>query len=193
MPNVSLILPLHRPNIYVRRKEPFFYLAGPVLGGGDWHYNMIDLLSDKVGRCIVANPSNYRSAHPLHPLRLKETAESQTFERQKLWERHYMLHAAKVARRGALIFWLPAENKRKPRDDGNPYAMDTRGEIGEWRGRLMHDRDLRVIVGAEEGFPGLPQILFDFQDALGSEFEILTSMEAVANAAAELVRSTKKD
>ncbi len=193
MPNVGLILPNHRPNIFTRRKDPFFYLAGPVLGGGDWHYDMIDLLSDKVGRCIIANPSYYNATHPLHPLRLKETAESQTFERQKLWERHYMLHAAKAARRGTLIFWLPAEDKHKPRRDGNPYAMDTRGEIGEWRGRLMHDRDLRVIVGAEERFPGLSQIVCDFKDALGSEFEILTSLEAVANAAAELVRSNKKD
>ncbi len=184
---VSLIFPPHRPNIYQRRKDPFIYLGGPVLGAADWQYDMTELLRERVPGCIVANPKNCRPGHPHHRLRLPEGPESQHFERQRLWERHYMLHAAKTARRGALIFWLSDEDRKRPRADGNPFAMITRMEVGEWLGRLMYDRNLRVVIGADKAFPGLQTIICDFDDALGTEFEIYSSMEAVANAAAEMV------
>jgi hypothetical protein len=64
--------------------------------------------------------------------------------------------------------------------------MDTRGEIGEWRGRLMHDPDLRVAIGGEPDFPGLRSIRRNMEIALGSDFPVFDSMEAVADRAAEL-------
>ncbi len=185
MPKAHLILPPTRPNIWELRKLPFFYLGGPVKGGGDWQYEMTTLLEEIVGRCVIAHPSPYRAGHPHYVRRLPGEAD---FVRQKLWERHYMALAAKDARRGALIFWLPKESPHHPRQDGKPYAMDTRGEVGEWRGRLMQDRNLRVIVGAEGGFPGLEQIVCDFDDALGSEFELYSKMENVAKATYNLIR-----
>lgn len=73
---------------------------------------------------------------------------------------------------------LPKEER--PRTDGMPYAMDTRGELGEWRGRLMHNPGLRVFIGADPDFPGLSQISRNFDAALKTSFPIAATMEELA-------------
>jgi hypothetical protein len=103
------------------------------------------------------------------------------FERQTDWERHYLDMAADKWPTGCIIFWLG--DQRKPRPDNLPYAMDTRGEIGEWRGRMMHNPALRVVMGAEEDFPGLRQIKRNFELAL-PDFPIYDTMEEVVERAA---------
>ena len=44
---------------------PLFFLAGPILGGGDWHARMSEILTQKAGDCIIVNPSRYSEDHSL--------------------------------------------------------------------------------------------------------------------------------
>jgi hypothetical protein len=101
------------------------------------------------------------------------------FSSAATWERHYMSRASDPAN-GAIIFWCPLESKKEPRSDGNPYGLDTRSELGEWRGRLAErkrltpflDSNLKlpapysVFVGIERGFPGEKTLRQNFLDCL---------------------------
>ncbi len=185
-----LILPKMHPVLDEYRKLPMFFLAGPILGGGDWHTRMSELLMKRLDGLIVVNPSRYQHSHP--HCKYREYLETETkytrrqmpeiqFERQTDWERYYLEQAADKWQTGCIIFWL-AEQK-EPRPDGMPYAMDTRGEIGEWRGHMMRDHNLRVAMGAEKNFPGLSQIKRNFELALPG-FIIYDTMEEVVEKAA---------
>lgn len=184
-----LVLPKMHPVLEGYRKLPMFFLAGPILGGGDWHAPLSEMLKKRLGSLIVVNPSRYQSSHPHYKYRdhlLTETKYTpreepeEHFERQTDWERYYLRKAAEIWPTGCIIFWL-AEQK-EPRPDGLPYAMDTRGEIGEWRGHLMHNPNLRVVIGAEKNFPGLSQIKRNFEYGL-PDFRIYDSMEEVVERA----------
>jgi len=106
------------------------------------------------------------------------------FDRQLTWERYYLDLAATT---GCLIFWLPSESQVNPRIGSDPYAMDTRGELGEWRGQLMHNPSLRVVVGADRGFPGLSQIQRNFSLATKSVFPIYETLAETVAAAVKKV------
>ena len=147
---------------------------------------MSELLTEYVGDCIIVNPSRYGREHRYHAQRLNGTGNA--FQRQTDWERHFLKLAAEKWSTGCIIFWLQAEHKGNPRKDGQPYARDTYGEIGEWRGRMMYPKDLRVAMGAEPEFPGLSQIARNFELALGSGFEIRRTMEEVVERAAYLAK-----
>lgn len=176
---MRLILPKTQPVLEDYRKIPMFFLAGPIMGGGDWHVPMSNLLMKRFEHLIVVNPSRYQPPHPFVEYRMK--GEENRFERQTDWERHYLEQAAEKWPTGSIIFWF-AEQK-EPRQDGQPYARDTRGEIGEWRGRMMYAPHLRVVMGAEKDFPGLSQIKRNFEFAL-PDFKIYDTMEEVVERAA---------
>ena len=159
---------------------PLFFLAGPIAGGGDWQKNCYEEIRRHIEKFFVAIPCRYKENHPLR--KFEEKGRGETFERQLVWERHYLNVAARV---GCIIFWLPVESKTTPRKDGLPYAMDTRGEIGEWRGRMMHNREIRLVMGAEAGFPGLSQIKRNFNGALCSEFPIYQTLRETVKRAVE--------
>jgi hypothetical protein len=178
-----LILPKTRP-VLDSGHLPLFFLAGPIRGGGDWHHRAATLLAG-ASMCLIANPSRYTEEHPLYRYRLEGP---EPFAHQTFWERYYMRQAAGVWRQGCLIFWLPCESSENPRTDGDPYARDTYGELGEWRALMAHDTALRVVIGAEPGFPGLKQIQLNFYDALGSAFVIHDSLETVVQEALRVAR-----
>jgi hypothetical protein len=183
---VRLILPKSHPDLGREGLAdlPMFFLAGPIRGGGDWHARMSVLLARRAGDCLIVNPSRYGEGHPDYRHRL--VGAENRFPHQTAWERHYLSEAAQTWPRGCIVFWLARESAEHPRTDGQPYAMDTRGEIGEWRGRLMRDRSLRVAIGGDPDFPGLRTIRRNTDLALGPDFPIFETMEAVAERAAEL-------
>ncbi len=163
---------------------PLFFLAGPIKGGGDWQQVMCAKLQENVNEdFLVAIPCRYQAGHPLFDLRLN--GEVGRFPRQLNWERFYLQAAAKTHPRGCLIFWLQVESDREPRIDGLPYAMDTRGELGEWRGRMMHDSSVRLAIGADPTFPGLSQIERNFSQAIPN-FTVATTMDQVVRSAVEI-------
>lgn len=155
MNNVKILIP---KGYYELTPEdgPVFFLAGPVRGGSDWQKTVVEELSKKLEKCVIAIPY-YFAADEHFPL--KETAEEGVpgkFGRQLAWERYYLEEAAK---KGCIIFWLPEENKLKPRPlDAGPYATDTRGEIGRWSVEQKYNPDYNVVLGAEENFFSLSQI-----------------------------------
>lgn len=175
-----LILPKTLPALEEYQRLPLFFLAGPVNGGGDWHVPMSNMLMKRFEHLLVVNPSRYENPHPFCEYRMKG-AENQ-FTRQTDWERHFLDQAEEKWPSGCIIFWLACENKNNPRQDGQPYARDTRGEIGEWRGRMMHNPHLRIVMGADSDFPGLSQIKRNFELALPS-FKIYETMEEVVEQA----------
>ena len=105
-----------------------------------------------------------------------------SFNRQLDWERFYLQFASLRRNRGCIIFWLGCESKESPHPGPEPYAMDTRGELGEWRWR-MRTEGARVVIGAESGFLGLSQIQRNFTWALGYDFPIYKTIEETAKAA----------
>lgn len=167
------------PKTYVERKNlltPLFFLAGPIKGGGNWQTRCIGFMAQRSLRFTVAIPFQLKEDNPYYCWR--ETGKEDYFERRLHWERYYLELAQ------CIIFWLPCENKTDPRNDGQPYARDTYGELGEWRGRLIGNRQSkRIVIGAEPGFPGIDVITANFKAALGQEFPIYGTLEETVDAA----------
>mgnify|MGYP001571881956 CR=1 FL=1 len=163
--------------------DPVFFLAGPIKGGEDWQQKCFNELKKHINAFTVVIPCTYDSNHNLFVYRV--SGDENIIHRQTLWERYYL---KKVAERknGCIIFWLPCESKLNPRKDGSPYARDTYGELGEWRGRMINNPDLHIVIGAESGFPGLSQIQVNFNDALQKEFSILNSLQETVLAAIKI-------
>ncbi|HXK38394.1 MAG TPA: hypothetical protein VJ579_04995 [Candidatus Paceibacterota bacterium] len=157
---------------------PFFFLAGPVRGGDDWQQKFCTILRGYIPHFTAALPCRYPEDHPLLPHSIY--GHMGEFEHQQYWERHYIEIAAE---KGCLVFWLPEESKERPRGNGEPYALETYGEIAEWRGHLMHNPKLRIVIGAEAGFPGLKQITRNYCRGTNSNFPIYGTMEETVCAA----------
>jgi hypothetical protein len=161
---------------------PLFFLAGLIRGGGDWQMECCIEIRKCILNFYVALPCRYLENHPLMAFRLD--GDEDCFDRQLTWERYYLEMAADF---GCLIFWLPREDRTNPRVGYEPYAMDTLGELGEWRGRLMYDSSLRIVIGAEPGFPGLSQIQRNFNLATRSEFPIYGTLDETVVAAVKKI------
>ena len=108
--------------------------------------------------------------------------------RQLVWERHYMELAALGFEKctpvpGCLIFWLGLEDENNPHPGPEPYAMDTRRELGKYTA-FMQTHGARVVIGGSRQFYGLDVILNEFADAAGvEEFPFCEDMESLADAA----------
>lgn len=174
---MNIIIPkiLVDPETYKGR--PLFFLAGPLRGAGDWQKPMAELLEREVPDAVIAIPQRYDSSHPLH--RLVMEGQKDAFSRQLAWEEHYLQTASTS---GGVIFWLGTQ--KEPRDDDEPYAMDTRREIGEWPIRAKYEPGVKLFIGAEPGFYGLDQIERSLHRVLGDSFIIHSSMESLVQAAA---------
>ncbi len=137
---------------------PFFFLAGPNKGGGSWHADCCNLLSHHLSDFIVAVPRPYKEGY-LHEHRIVSEDDTK-FSKQLNWERHYLdMAALEASICGCIIFWHPAEDILAPRKDGKPYAMDTRGETGEWRGAVRWcPHKVRVVMGGEHNYPGIDTV-----------------------------------
>lgn len=163
--------------------DSLFFLAGPVRGGGDWqHYMVLELQKATEGRCVIACPCRWNDAHPLARYFVKGRGDE--FPRQLDWERHFLGMAGEL---GCIIFWLGCESEGSPHPGPEPYAMDTRGELGEWRWR-MKTGDARVVIGAEKGFHGLSQIQRNFNLALGYEVPVYDDIPTTARRAVARAR-----
>ena len=182
------------PKTYIPEVDityPLFFLAGPVNGGNDWQCGATNSIQKKVNEFFVAIPHEYKEGHPLHIHRMVNRAPD-FFKRQLPWERHYIKLAAGITyemdihvKCGCLIFWLPAESECQPRNDGLPYAMDTRREVGEALGWLRSDPSLRIVIGAEKNFPGIDTIQRCFTEELG-KFIFHESLEETIGAGLQI-------
>lgn len=123
------------------------FLAGPISNAPLWQDEAINIIRKIDKNIYIASPHK----------RDNNISESDViFNKQLEWERHYLEIASK---RGAILFWLPVARQH---DCNMTYARDTRGELGEWRGRMAYDEDINVVIGGEEKFDGIDIIKRNF-------------------------------
>ena len=164
--------------------SPLFFFAGPIRGGGDWQADMAELVVTNVPTTNIACPSRWKRGHRLEQHFHKPFSEAPN--RQLVWERHYLKQAGLEPEvPGCVMFWLGLESETEPHPGPEPYAMDTRREIGKFTAYLevmrdfpeLDDRlDVRVAVGGHPDFYGLSVIMDELQNAAGREVRFCTSM-----------------
>lgn len=185
---MKIILPKTSP--LINRKLPFFFLAGPVLGGGGWQTEMCLALQKE-----VRDKLNFLDFYVAVPCRWESNAELSrfflniptTFKSQTVWERRTMKESAQ-GNNGCLIFWLACESKTEPRTGEKPYACDTRGEIGEWRTRKAYEGEkVKLVIGADPNFPGLHVIKRNFNDQFNHDYHFPETIRDTAQEAVKKV------
>ena len=179
---MRIIVPKNFVNLNPYANLPFFYLAGPVVGGGDWQQRMCRALDLERSDSTIVVPTRWDEHHPLAAYFLPgDLGKEKHFPRQLDFEIHYLDMAAKYWS-SCVVFWLGVQKEARPVELG-PYGRDTYGEVGEFRGRMMHNPTLRIVIGAEENFSGLDVIERNFRKRLGSDFPFYRTMEETAAAA----------
>ncbi|USN87865.1 MAG: hypothetical protein H6779_00255 [Candidatus Nomurabacteria bacterium] len=161
--------------------SPLFFLAGPIRGGGDWQAFMAKQLLQREPSALVACPSRWDASHPL----TKDFHQpfSQADNRQLVWERHYLKQAGLEPNvPGCVIFWLGLESTKRPHPGPEPYAMDTRREIGKFTA-YAEMMNVRMVVGGHRDFHGLDVILFELSEAFGKPFPFYETMSEVVDQA----------
>ena len=77
------------------------------------------------------------------------------------------------------MFWLASQEEETP---GRSYAQTSRFELGEWKQRACIDKNIKLVVGIEEGFGNARYIRRRLsQDC--PEVPVLDSLEATCRAA----------
>lgn len=141
------------PRTYVRYVcEPIIFLAGPIGSAPKWHEEAIDLLFKEEPGLIIASPNwgvKDLFAHYVC------TGDDAHFEKQRMWENHYMDLASK---KGAILFWLPGEEKHNCQ---KVYGATTRLELGEWITQFRYDPSVRFCIGSDGSFPEMSPIRTD--------------------------------
>lgn len=164
----------------------YIFLAGPVLGGGDWQQEYIEEFmkltsgsghfSDSFCKSVMSLikfivPCRWGADHPLanyfSPIfECIEDSDNPIASSQTCWEFHY-LNSIAHSQRGLIVFGLFPESKTAPRTDGLPYAIDTRGEIGRWT-EIAESRN--ILVGAHPEFLGIKAIMQNFELSSGDQW-----------------------
>jgi hypothetical protein len=185
---LKLVLP--KTIVEVPQGSKVFFLAGPIRGANDWQHKAILRIAELVPEAFVVTPSRYTEEHPLYQYALPQNSQTLseeeivwTTESQTHWERYYLEIASRT---GCILFWLPEEDKKKPRAKGDgPFAQDTYGELGEWRARLSQDQSLHLVIGAVEAFPGLRTIQRNYKAMVRDSFVFYSTLEDTIQAAVE--------
>ncbi len=184
----KLILPKTR--VTVPKGVHLYFLGGAIQGAGDWHKDAIDMLTAEDPGCNIVCPSRYiTDNHEYAKYALPDENNIPEYPSQTLWERYYLELAAEE---GCNLFWLPVEDKYKPRKpEKGPYGRDTYGELGEWRMRIKFNigaglqvgKPVHFVLGGEEKFHGLDVITKNFKKALGENYIIHPTLKETVDAA----------
>ncbi len=192
---MSLLIPKLRVDEW--GSVPLLFFAGPVRGGGDWQMRAYYLAYQHTGgQFCAAVPMRYARVEPPHPLMSEVlTGGYDSFTRQLAWERHYLeiagLAQERKPRPGCIMFWLGLESEENPHPGPEPYAMDTRRELGEWMAllRIFGSDAVRLVIGANPNFHGLDVIKHVYGEAAGESAKIHDTLEATVEAA--IARATR--
>lgn len=187
---MKIIIPKRFVNLTNYRGVPLFFLGGPVVGGGEWQQRMCRAILLQQHESIIVVPNRWDTAHPLAEHFLEEASGPLVrFEDQLAYEMHYLDFAGITWRPGCIIFWLAVQREPRPPALG-PYGQDSYGEVGEWRGRMMCSNEkIRLVIGAEAGFPGLDTIRRNYSRRLRCDFPIYKTMEETVSAALKMATS----
>ena len=178
---MPIYLPKQIVSLSPTRQTPLFFLAGPIRGGGDWQSQMAEYILKQEPSALITCPSRWNANHRLASHFYQPF--SQASNRQLVWERHYLRQAGLQPNvHGCIIFWLGLESGEKPHPGPEPYAMDTRREIGKFTAYAeMMNGNVRMVVGGDPGFHGLDVILFELTEAFGKPFPFSRTMGEVAS------------
>lgn len=116
--------------------QPMIFLAGPIQGTYDWQKVAVEFLGSLAPGVAIANP------------RREYLPGDFVYSAQVDWETFMLRQAAET---GVILFWLAKETDHDP---GRAYAQTTRFELAEWATRAQFDRNVRIVVGIEEGYSG---------------------------------------
>lgn len=176
-----IILPKKIIDFYTSSHSPLLFLAGPIRGGGDWQADMAEKIMLRAKYATVACPARWSADHRLAEHFHQPFSDAEN--RQLVWERHYLKKAGVTPNAaGCVIFWLGLESKTQPHPGPEPYAMDTRREIGKFTGLAERGR-VRMVVGGHSDFYGLDVILYELRSALGRSFKFHEDMNTLVDAA----------
>lgn len=189
-------MPIYLPKKIVpltpTRESPLFFLAGPVRGGGGWQAYMAFNLLHRMPNAHIAIPTRWNDTHWMEKYFYQPFADADN--RQLVWERHYLKQAGlEPGVHGCVIFWLGLESTTDPHPGPEPYAMDTRREVGKFTAfrqvltmfqeELKGKLDWRVVVGGDSHFHGLDVILDELSDAAGERVPFYERMSQVVGQA----------
>jgi hypothetical protein len=176
---LTIYLPKQIVKLTPTIEKPLLFLAGPIRGGGDWQSQMAELILKEEPDALITCPSRWDSTHRLaHHF---HQPFSQADNRQLVWERHYLEQAGLEDNvPGCVIFWLGFESAEHPHPGPEPYAMDTRREIGKFTA-FNEMQEVRMVVGGDRRFYGLDVILFELNEAVGKPFPFYDTMEEVVH------------
>ena len=167
-------------------ESPLLFLAGPIRGGGDWQSHMAEHAMSREPSALVTCPSRWDSKHRLAKHFYQPFSKADN--RQLVWERHYLKQAGLEPNvPGCVIFWLGLESAEHPHPGPEPYAMDTRREIGKFTA-FAEMMKIRMVVGGHRDFHGLDVILLELSEAVGKPFPFYESMEEVVDHAIKTAR-----
>lgn len=168
----------------VDTKQALIFLAGPIRGGGDWQRLMAEMLIEQDPYVQIACPARWTAEHTLNRYFVQPFSEAEI--RQLHWERHYMeLASLSANQRGCVLFWLGLEDCNNPHPGPEPFAMDTRRELGTYTA-FIKLLGARVAVGGSEGFYGLSVFRDELNNAAGGSFPFYTTMETLTAAALKI-------
>ena len=193
---MTIFLPKQIVPLNPTTESPLLFLAGPIRGGGDWQSVMAEEIFAREPKALIACPSRWTKEH-----RLAEQFDqpfSPAENRQLVWERHYLKLAGLEPRvPGCVIFWLGLESVDNPHPGPEPYAMDTRRELGKFTAYaevvkefsiIRHRLEARMVVGGDTRFHGLDVLLFELREAFNQQFPFYGTMGEVAAAALKVAR-----
>ncbi len=184
---MTIYLPKQIVPLLPTTETPLFFLAGPVRGGGDWQADMAESIMRKKSGSLIACPSRWGNDHRLAPHFNKPFSKAPN--RQLVWEHHYLKQAGLESDiNGCVIFWLGLENVQNPHPGPEPYAMDTRREIGKFAA-YAEMTNVRLVIGGDPHFHGLDVILFELKEAIGRDFRFHETMLGVVCEALSIAKA----
>ncbi len=185
---MTIYVPKQIVTLNPTKNSPLLFLAGPIRGGGDWQSEMADRILAQEPRASITCPSRWDNNHRLAKYFHKPF--SQADNRQLVWERHYLKQAGLEPNvPGCVIFWLGCESITAPHPGPEPYAMDTRRELGKFTAyaELMSGK-VRIVVGGNSNFHGLSVILFELKEAFAGNFVFYQTMNEVVEHALKIAQ-----
>lgn len=168
-----IILPAYYPKVI---DQPIIFLAGPIQGADRWQ--------DKAMKIIYDIDSGLYTASPRRPSWAPGEGDwmnNRTIEQQVEWESYFL---KKASENGTILFWLANEHVHHCH---RAYAQATRFELAEWKSKSEYDKNINLVLGIDDNFPGKNYITKRFTDD-SPHISITSTLEETCQEAVRLAR-----
>ncbi|MBU2496842.1 MAG: nucleoside 2-deoxyribosyltransferase domain-containing protein [Nanoarchaeota archaeon] len=170
------------PKTYIENiDDALIFLAGPIKGAPLWQDKAIELIHSQDPNIYIISPSKEIREEYLNN---KLKGSENKFSTQLDWERYYLDLSLK---KGVILFWLPKQKE----NCNKAYARDTLGELGELRGRLIYNKNIKLVIGGEEDFDGFDVIKRNYF-AISPEMKFYSTLKETCQQAVKLTYPNNK-